>query len=170
MQGTVRINNQEAAKLCEELQNEEIIYLGRNDDDRVILKCEKHRTLDIDFWLFTFYEGIEIVFAEAETPQLQIAHLLSDFNPTDEVILYTKIYTGRNAKDICDYSISILDGNNDNILPPTVLFGASPFVCGLFKDNGVWCGFDNRSQDCWVEEFETELQTVQWIYYGSCDD
>ena len=86
MQGTVRINNQEAARLCEELQNEEIIYLGRNDDDRVILKCEKCRTLDIDFWLFTSYETIEIVFDEAETPQLQIAHLLSDFNPTDEAI------------------------------------------------------------------------------------
>lgn len=107
---------------------------------------------------------------EAETPQLQIAHLLSDFNPTDEAILYTKIYTGRNAKDICDYGISLLDGNNDNLLPPTVLFGASPFVCGLFKDNDVWCGFDNRDQDCWVEEFKTELQAVQWIYYGSCDD
>ena len=35
--------------------------------------------------------------------------------------------------------------------------------CGYFQNpNGVWSAFDNRTGDCWCEDFKTEQQAKDW--------
>ena len=36
---------------------------------------------------------------------------------------------------------------------------------GMFYciDNDIWVGCDNSSGDCWVEEFKTEEDVINWL-------
>ena len=34
---------------------------------------------------------------------------------------------------------------------------------GYYKDSEVWVAFDNRTKNCWVEEFGTEGECINWI-------
>ena len=34
---------------------------------------------------------------------------------------------------------------------------------GYYKHKKVWVAFDNETGDCWVEEFKTEKEAVDWI-------
>jgi hypothetical protein len=34
------------------------------------------------------------------------------------------------------------------------------FYC---QDNGVWVGCDNSTNNCWVEEFNTEEDVIKWL-------
>ncbi len=37
-------------------------------------------------------------------------------------------------------------------------------ICrGYFLEENIWIAFDNHSEDCWVEEFETEEMAICWI-------
>lgn len=59
------------------------------------------------------------------------------------------IYTGEVAKDV-------LLKNLDNPLQ-------IPF-CGYFFDGRVWVAFDNKSNECWVEDFEDEETAICWLH------
>jgi hypothetical protein len=45
------------------------------------------------------------------------------------------------------------------------LTGFAPDKDGIFYDNrvGKWIAFDNRSGECFVEEFESEMMVYDWI-------
>ncbi len=65
------------------------------------------------------------------------------------------LYTGKEAKKIVH---EILESIDDN--------GRYPYCegdSGYYKDGKVWCAWDNSSGDCWVEEFKTKKECIDWI-------
>lgn len=66
------------------------------------------------------------------------------------------IYFGSKAK-------SILINNLDD-------YGYSNST-GIYKDNDIWIAFDNRTEHCNVEEFDSLIKAVAWIIlYDEIDD
>lgn len=67
-------------------------------------------------------------------------------------------YSGLGAQELCH---EILEGE--------ALDGRYPLHvgdCGVFpNDVGSWTAFDNTSGDCWVEDFKTEREAIEWLIF-----
>lgn len=62
-----------------------------------------------------------------------------------------KVYKGQKAKEKCMY---ILDSYENNLTEKCL---------GLWSDDDVYIAFDNSSNDCWVEEFQTLKEALAYI-------
>lgn len=66
------------------------------------------------------------------------------------------IYRGEKAKELCLEILHSLDKQ-----------GRYPLHegdCGYYKNaNGMWTAWDNLTGDCWVEDFKTEKECIDWI-------
>lgn len=76
------------------------------------------------------------------------------------------IYTGMQAKLICN---RILDeGYNEETGKydlPVLEYHNTLDATGYWKEEGVWVAFDNKTGDCWVEEFRSEAKARRWCDY-----
>ena len=69
------------------------------------------------------------------------------------------MYIGKEAEDILT---DILDNQEGDRYPKHK--GAT----GYFLDeSGVYVAFDNTTCDCWVEEFDTVEEAINWIENGN---
>lgn len=58
------------------------------------------------------------------------------------------IYTGEKANQILKQNLE----NKEN------------HICsGYFLEGDIWIAFDNHTEDCWVEEFDTKEMAVCWV-------
>ena len=62
-----------------------------------------------------------------------------------------QVYKGQTAKEKC---MHILDNYENNLTEK---------CSGLWLDSDLYIAFDNRSRDCWVEEFQTLKEALAYI-------
>ena len=36
-------------------------------------------------------------------------------------------------------------------------------LSGYFQDESQWIAYDNRTNDCWVEQFKTRKECLRWL-------
>lgn len=70
---------------------------------------------------------------------------------------YTNIFTGAEAKRICEDILDSQDYQHTHL-------GAT----GYWFENGIWVAFDNVEGCCWVEEFDNEAEAIAYAD-GSLD-
>ncbi|HML73336.1 MAG TPA: hypothetical protein PKB02_02450 [Anaerohalosphaeraceae bacterium] len=73
------------------------------------------------------------------------------------------VFFGLVAKIICDYILNNSKGTEAYV---------APWVAGYFQEgtDGRWVAFDNRTGSCWVEEFYTQEQAIDWINGKDIED
>jgi myo-inositol-hexaphosphate 3-phosphohydrolase len=84
--------------------------------------------------------------------------------PTDTDIQQQSVFFGLVAKIILDHVLDNSDGVRAYI---------EPHVAGYFQDGTIgrtWIAFDNRGGNCWVEEFYTQEQAIDWINGKDIED
>lgn len=68
------------------------------------------------------------------------------------------LYKGKTAKKVCEM---ILAANED--WPYTnPIEGYDHKSSGYYKEGKVWIAFDNTTEDCWIEEFESRKDAVDY--------
>ncbi len=70
-------------------------------------------------------------------------------------ILTIMIYTGKQAEELVG---QILDSPNDD-----GRYHLHEGDCGYFKNDGIWTAWDNLTGDCWVEDFKTKKECIDWL-------
>ncbi len=65
-------------------------------------------------------------------------------------------YKGQEAKIVCELILANDDYN-------TPLDGYDHQSAGFWKENDKWIAYDNRTGDCWVEEFSTRKEAAEYI-------
>ena len=69
------------------------------------------------------------------------------------------LYTGEQAHQIVGEILeSITTDKNGNSSYP-----AHEGDQGYYKEGDKWVAFDNSTCDCWVEEFNTRKEAIDWI-------
>lgn len=58
---------------------------------------------------------------------------------------------GEKAHTICDEILSSPD------------YQKHPDAFGLWKEDKKWIAFDNRTCDCWIEEFTNKKDAMKWL-------
>ena len=67
------------------------------------------------------------------------------------------LYTGEEAKKIVHM---ILAHYNEDSKRYPLFIGC----CGYFKnEDGTWSAWDNLTGDCWVEDFKTKKECIDWL-------
>lgn len=100
---------------------------------------------------------------------------------TDESLkLYSKIpvsipdnkfLTGDYARKMLKYLLVELEDIKGNRLSVFELENPSHQCTGLYQDGEEWIAFDNRTNECWQEEFPTEEEALSYLHeYDESDD
>lgn len=68
-----------------------------------------------------------------------------------------KIYTGEEAEKVCKMILA----NEDYSTP---IEGYEVFSTGYWRECGKWVAYDNLDGECWMEEFKTKEEAMEYCY------
>ena len=69
------------------------------------------------------------------------------------------IYKGKVAHTVCD---AILAANEQGGPYNAPINGFDHLSVGYWKDGDKWIAYDNTTEDCWIEEFDTRKDAVEY--------
>ena len=58
------------------------------------------------------------------------------------------------------YLTEVLDGENGQLM---FHHKSGRNLSGYYQDGDHWVAFDNTDNECWVEEFDSENESIEWI-------
>lgn len=74
-----------------------------------------------------------------------------------------KILKGKKAKQTLIYLLSTSMEDKNGIPLYQKRLAQNDNLIGYYKNNNIWEVFDNRSHDCWVENFKTEQECIDYL-------
>lgn len=75
-----------------------------------------------------------------------------------------KFLTGVDARKMLKYLLAELEDIKGNRLLVFELENPSHQCFGIYQDGEEWIAFDNRTNECWQEEFPTEKEALSYLH------
>lgn len=75
--------------------------------------------------------------------------------------MHLNVVLGNQARWVLRTLLDRIPKNNKYYMHPQFKF--LEHTLGYYKDDKVYTAYDNRTNDCWVESFQTEEEAIRWL-------